>query len=157
MKSKRTPAKHLKNYKTQADKKLDTALKSSFLGVLFTAGISLALLFASTAAALMTDDPTSLVDFIGYASIFVSAFFGGFVCSKLDKTSPYLVGILTGAGFVIISILFSLVLPHSLASGMKILPRIGLHVLSFALFPIGTFIGVKSSKPKHKNKNHKRR
>ena len=156
MQNKRTAANHHKKSATRMESKVDTALKSSFLGILFTAGVSLALLFASTAAALMTYDPTAFVDFIGYASIFIASFFGGFICSKLDKNSPYLVGILTGVGFVILSMLLSFALPHSLASGMKILTRLGIHALSFVLFPIGTLIGVKSSKPKRKS-NHKKR
>ena len=78
MKKQRIPLKrHAKNSATM-ESKLDTALKSSFLGILFTAGVSLALLFASTAAALMTDDPTALAPPIGYVSAFLSAFFGGF-------------------------------------------------------------------------------
>lgn len=155
MKNKRIPIKHNKKSAAKMEATLDTAIKSSFWGILITAGISLALLFASTAAALMTDDPTSFVDPIGYVSIFVSSFLGGFICSKLDKRSPYLVALICGAGFVILSMLFSFALPHSLASGMKILPRLGLHTLSFVLFPIGTLVGIKSSKPQRKIKKRR--
>ena len=155
MKNKRMPTRHNKKSHTKIEGTLDAALKSSFLGILFSAGISLALLFACTAAALMTDDPTAFVDPLGYGILFVSSFLGGFICSKLDKHSPYLVSILCGAGFVILSMLFSLALPHSLASGTKILTRLCLHALSFALFPVGTIFAVKSSKPKRKIKKRR--
>lgn len=155
MQNKRIPVKHHKKRISKTEGKLDASLKSSFLGLLITAGISLALLFASTAAALMTDDPLAFIDLAGYGSVFISAFFGGFACSKINKHSPYLVSILSGAGFVITSMLFSLALPHSLASGMKILVRLGLHTLSFALFPIGALIGVKASKQKRKSQKRR--
>ena len=156
MKNKRTVIHHSKKSPAKMKGTLDTALKSSFLGILISAGIGLALLFASTAAALMTDDPTAFVEPIGYVSIFVTSFLGGFLCSKLDKRSPYLVSILCGAEFVILSMLFSFTLPHSLASGMNIWTRLALHAISFALFPVGTLVTVKASKPK-RNKVRKRR
>lgn len=150
MKNTRYSHKPSKKNLTKKDEALKKALKSSFLGILITSGISLALLFASTAAALMTDDPTAFIEPTGYVSALVTAFLGGFICSKIDKQSPYLVGIISGAGFVIISVLLSFTLPHSLASGMNIWLRLCLHAITFILFPIGTLIGIKSSKPKHK-------
>lgn len=156
MKKQRIPLKHhhMKGSAT-VESKVDTALKSSFIGILLTAGVSLAMLFASTAAALMTDDPTSLVAPIGYVSKFSSAFLGGFICSKLDKRSPYLTSTITGLGFVLLSMLFSFAISHTLASGMSIGIRLCLHILSFILFPIGTFIGVKASKPQRKKKRRR--
>lgn len=155
MKNKRTPVKHHKKSTHGSDATINTALKSSFLGLLITAGISLALLFASTAAALMTDDPTALVTPIGYVSAFISAFFGGFACSKLNKKAPYLVAILCGAGFVILSMLISFALPHTLNSGMNIWLRLCLHALSFVMFPLGALISIKASKPKRKSKKRR--
>lgn len=155
MKNKRTVIHHSKKSPAKMEGTLDTALKSSFLGILISAGIGLALLFASTAAALMTDDPTEFVEPIGYVSIFVTSFLGGFVCSKLDKRSPYLISILSGAGFVIFSMLCSIALPHTLASGMNICIRLCLHALSFLLFPLGALVSIKANKPnrsKHKKK-----
>ena len=156
MKNKRFAIKHKPKSSAKVEGAIDTALKSSFLGILISAGVGLALLFASTAAALMTDDPTAFVDPVGYVSLFVTSFLGGFICSKLNKCAPYLVSILCGAEFVILSMLFSLALPHSLASGMNIWTRLALHALSLILFPLGTLVSVKSSKPK-RNKARKRR
>ena len=155
MKKQRIPLKHRKKNSTTPQSKLDTALKSSFLGILFTAGVSLALLFASTAVALITDDPTTLASPIGYVSAFLSAFLGGFICSKIDKRSPYLVSALTGCAFVLLSMLFSFAIPHTLDSGMKIGLRLCLHALSFLLFPLGTIVGVKASKPQRKAKKRR--
>ena len=157
MKNKRLHVQSNKKSSAAMEGKIDTALKSSFLGILFTAGVSLAMLFASTAAALMTDDPLSLVEPIGYVSAFTSAFFGGFICSKIDKRAPYMTSAIVGGAFVLLSMLFSLALPHSLASGMKIWLRLLLHALSFVLFPIGTLAGIKASKSKRKIKPRKRR
>ena len=155
MKNQRIPLKrHVKNSATM-ESKLDTALKSSFLGILFTAGVSLALLFASTAAALMTDDPTAFASPIGYVSAFISAFLGGFICSKIDKRAPYLVSAITGCAFVLLSMLFSFAIPHTHASGMPLSLRLCLHGLTFLLFPIGTLVGVKASKPQRKIKKRR--
>ena len=155
MKSRRTLVKHHKNNSSKTETKVDTALKSSFLGILFTAGVSLALLFASTAAALMTDDPISLVEPIGYVAKFIAAFLGGFICSKIDKRTPYMTCAIVGCTFILLSMLFSLALPHSLASGMKIGVRLVLHALSFVMFPVGALVGVKASKPKRKIKKRR--
>lgn len=157
MKNKKLANKSNKKSTSKTESKVDAALKSSFLGILFTAGVSLAILFASTAAALMTDDPISLVEPIGYVSAFASALLGGFICSKIDKRSPYLVSAICGAGFVLLSMLFALALPHTLDSGMKIWTRLLLHTLSFVLFPAGALVGVKASKSKRKSKPRKRR
>ena len=155
MKNKRILVKHHKKTNAHVENKPDMALKSSFLGILFTAGISLALLFASTAAALMTDDPTSLASPIGYVSKFLSAFLGGFICSKIDKRSPYLTSAFTGGSFVLLSMLFSFAFSHTFASGMNIWAKLGLHALSFALFPVGTIAGIKSGKSQHKKKRRR--
>lgn len=155
MKSKRISAKLHQKSNSHVESKLDTALKSSFLSILITAGVSLALLFASTAAALMTDDPTAFISPIGYVVKFISAFLGGFICSKLDRRSPYLTSALTGCAYVLLSMLFSFTLSHTLASGMNIWTRLALHVLSFALFPVGTIVGVKSEKSQHKKKRRR--
>ncbi len=155
MKNKRMTIKHHKKSNAHIESKLDVALKSSFLSILFTAGVSLALLFASTAAALMTYDPTAFATPVGYISKFMSAFLGGFICSKIDKRSPYLTSALTGCAFVLLSILFSFALSHTLASGMNMWTRLAIHTLSFALFPVGTIVGVKSAKPKRKTKRRR--
>ena len=152
MQKKRLSAKHNKNTPSQSGAALNTALKSSFLGILITVGSSLAMLLATTAAALMTDDPTAFVNVAGFASLFVSSFIGGFVCPKLNKQAPYLVSLLCGAGFVALIMLSSLALPHSLDSGMHPLTRLCLYALVFALFPAGTIVAIKSSRPKQKRK-----
>jgi putative membrane protein (TIGR04086 family) len=131
---------------------IDKTFKSSFLGILITVGIGFIIMFASTAAALLTDDPTSFISPIGYISVFITSFLGGFVCSKINKHSPYIVAIICGADFVILSMLFSFALPHSFASGMNIQTRLLLHTLSFILFPVGAFAGTKASKPQRKRR-----
>ena len=156
MKNKRIYLKHHKNCNSKVESKIDIALKSSFLSILFTAGVSLAILFASTAAALMTDDPTTFASPIGYISTYISSFLGGLICSKTNKDAPYLTSAFTGCAFVLLSMLFSFALPHTLASGMNIGARLGLHTLSFLMFPLGTLAGVKSSKSRHKSKKRKR-
>ncbi len=152
MQKKRLPTKHNKKSPSQSGAAINTALKSSFLGLLITVGSSLAMLFATTAAALMTDDPTAFVDVAGFASLFISSFIGGFICPKLNKQAPYLVSFLCGAGFVALIMLSSLAMPHSLDSGMNIWTRLCLYALSFALFPVGTIVAIKSSRPKRKSK-----
>ncbi|MBQ9978886.1 MAG: TIGR04086 family membrane protein [Clostridia bacterium] len=132
-----------------------TVLKSFLYGILSTAVIGLALLLAGTAAAYLTPDPTAFVEPLGIVTLFITAFFGGFAASKTNKRAPYLNAILVGAGFTFLSVLVALALPHTLASGTELLPRILLRALSLATFPLGALVGIKASKPK-KRKRRKR-
>lgn len=147
MKNQRTVHKSVRKSTIKRDTPMDRTLKSSFIGILATVGIGLALMFASTAAALLTDDPTAFVNPIGYVTIFITSFLGGFICSKVGKHSPYLVAILCGADFIILSMLSSLMLPNSFASNINFNVRLIIYVISFLLFPLGALAGIKASKP----------
>lgn len=142
---------------SRADTTLDKTIKSIGVCLLITLGICLALLLIGTLIAYTTGDPTAFVDPIGYVSLFLGSFFGGFVCSKLSKHSPYITSAACGALFVLISMLFSFALPHSLASGMKIFTRLALHALSLITFPIGALVGVKSAENAPRKKKKKRK
>ena len=135
----------------------DKTMKNIGICLLITVGICLALLLIGTLIAYTTGDPTAFVDPIGYVSLFLGSFFGGFVCSKLSKHSPYITSAACGALFVLISMLFSFALPHSLASGMKIFTRLALHALSLITFPIGALVGVKSAENAPRKKKKKRK
>ena len=134
-----------------------TVLKSFLYGILSTAAIGLALLLAGTAAAYLTPDPTAFVEPLGFVTLFITAFFGGFAASKINKRAPYLNAILVGAGFTLLSVLVAFALPHTLASGTELLPRILLRALSLATFPLGALVGIKASKPKKRKLRRKRR
>ena len=154
MKNKKT--KHSRAKLTSQNNKttLDKLFSSSIIGLAITVGISLTVLLLGTAIAISLPDPLALVDPTGYVSLFLSAFFGGFACSKLNKRSPYIASVLCGCGFVLLSMLVSMCIPHTLASGMDIPTRLALHSLSLAAFPIGAFAGIKGGK---KSKPKKRR
>lgn len=149
--------KKIKRTSHKSQSALDNALKSTLFSLAVTIAISLAMLLLCTGIALATPDPTALVEPIGYVTPFVTAFLGGFACSKLNKSAPYPSSLLTGAGFVLLSMFLSFALPHSLASGLNIFSRLALHALSFLLFPLGTLIGVKASRTSHTLKRKKRR
>ena len=131
---------------------LDKTLHSALYSLLIAIGVSLGLLLIGSAVALQTSDPTALVDPIGYVSLFITAFLGGFAASKLNKHSPYLASILCGGAFILLSMLFSLALPHTLDSGMNVWSRLFLHALTLFTFPVGTFAGIKGSKPQRKKR-----
>ena len=155
MKNQRTVHKSVRKNTLKKDSAIDKTLKSSFLGILVTVGVGFALMFASTAAALLTDDPTAFVTPIGCVLPFVCAILGGFICSKLNKSSPYLVSLLCGGGVVLLSLVASFLLPHSLSTGTNIGTRLLLNALTLAAFPLGTLISIKASnsnKPKHKKR-----
>jgi putative membrane protein (TIGR04086 family) len=155
MKNQRTVHKSVKKNSIKRDTPMDKTLKSSFIGILATVGVGLALMFASTAAALLTDDPTAFIVPIGYVLPFVCAFLGGFVCSKLNKSSPYLVSLICGSAIVLITLVASFLVPPSLSAESNIGTRLILNALTLATFPIGTLIGIKSSngnKTKHKRR-----
>ena len=150
---KTTRANKKRHHSTQkAETSLDKTLRSALYSLLIALGVAIALLLISTAIALQTPDPTALVDPIGYVSLFITAFFGGFATSKLNKHSPYLASILCGGAFVLLSMLFSLTLPHTLDSGMNIWTRLLIHALTLFTFPVGTFVGIKGAKPKKRKR-----
>ena len=152
MKSKKTNRKSHSLTNPSNQSTLDKLINSSLLALAITIGISIALLLISTAIALSLPDPLSLIDPIGYVSLFISAFFGGFAASKLNKRSPYITSAICGLAFVIFSMLISVAIPHSLSSGMDLWTRLALHVLSLVTFPIGALAGIKGSKPQIKKK-----
>lgn len=150
MKSKKTNHNH--KSAPSHETTLDRTLKASFWGLLITVGISLALMLSGTGIAFMTDDPTAFVDPIGYVALFTSAFFGGFACCKLNRSSSYLTSALTGAYFVILSMLLSFAIPHEFSSKMDIFLRLGLHMLTFVTFLVGCFASQKAGEPKKRKK-----
>ena len=145
----------MKNKKTNAQSSFYSIFRPILISILSTAAISVALLLAGTAAAYLTPDPTAFVEPLGFVTLFITAFFGGFAASKINKRAPYLNAILTGASFTLISTLLALALPHTLASGTELLPRILIRALSLATFPLGALVGIKASKPR-KRKHRKR-
>ena len=136
---------------------IDKLISSTIIGLSITIGISLAILLLSTAIAISLPDPLALIDPIGYTSIFVASFLGGFACSKINKRSPYLTSIVCGSAFVVFSMLISFAIPHTLSSGMNIWTRLGLHTLSLIMFPFGSLIELKSSRKTYSKKKKKRK
>ena len=155
MKNKKTKHSRAKLTSQNNQTTLDKLFSSSIIGLAITVGISLTVLLLGTAIAISLPDSLALVDPIGYVSLFISAFFGGFSCSKLNKRSPYIASMLCGCGFVLLSMLVSICIPHTLASGMDILTRLVLHTLSLAAFPIGALAGIKGSKNTLRKKRRK--
>lgn len=148
MKNQKRHQRNIKRNESASDK----ILKSSVLSLAITAAIGLTVLLLGAAIAYNTEDATALIEPIGYTAIFVTSFFGGFVSSKLCKTEPIAVSLVTGACFVLFSMLLSLALPHHLSSGMTLGYRAVLHLLSLALFPVGAVLGVKASHPKKRKR-----
>ena len=154
MKTKKINRKHI-TPNSRSENSTDALLKASLISLFVTALISLLLMLVATGIAISLSDPLSLVEPIGYVSLYLSAFFGGFAASKINKHSPYLTSTFCGIGFVILTMIISFAIPHSLASGMNIPTRLCLHALSLATFPIGALAGVKGSKksrPKRKKR-----
>ena len=152
MKAKKRNHIHKAFLSDSSNSPLEQIMKSAGFGLLITIAISLALLFSGTAIALTTSDPTILIKPIGYVTLFVSAFLGGFACSKINTRSPYLTAMICGIGFVIVSMLFSFAIPHSLASGMDIMSRLLIHLSSIVSFVIGSFVSIKANKPNKKSR-----
>lgn len=142
----------LKRPSPNNESSLEQAAKFSLAGLAITVAISAALLLLGTAIAISTVDPLSLIAPIGYVSTFISAILGGFACAKLNKRSPYACAALCGGEFVLLSMLLSFALPHTLASGMTVWTRLAIHVASLVAFPLGALLGVKASKPKRKKR-----
>lgn len=136
---------------------LDRTFRTSLLALIITVCISALLVFASAFVVSLTDDPLIFIEPVGYVALYLASFFGGFASSKLNKASPYLTSLLCGAGFVLLSMLLSLCLPHTLASGLTILYRLLLHLLSMLCFPVGALAGIKAAKSPSKHKKFQKR
>ncbi len=156
MKSKKIKHKAAVRGNSANDSMLDTSLKKSFWGFLITIAISLALLLCGTAAAFTTDDPTAFAEPIGYVSLLISAFFGGFICAKLNTASPYLTSLFTGIIFLLTLIICALALPHTLSSDIESAYRFILYGAALALFPIGALAGTKSRRSRKPTKKRRR-
>ena len=148
--------KNKKSHKTRnPDGTLYAVSQSVLYSIIATVAISLSLLLLGTGAAYLTPDPTAFVTPLGYVTLFMAAFFGGFAASKINKRAPYLTSILTGVGFILLSAVSSLALPHTLSSGTELAVSILLRTLTLLTFPLGALVGIKASKPQ-KRKRRKR-
>ena len=136
---------------------LDRTLRSALVALVITACISALLVFVGAFVVSLTDDPLIFIEPVGYVTLYLASFFGGFASSKLNKSSAFLTSLLCGAGFVLISMLLSLCLPHTLASGLTVLHRLLLHLLSLACFPVGALAGIKAAKSPSKHKKYQKR
>ena len=151
---------NMKNHPThkkirKTDKSQTFNMQSSALGLLITLIIAIALLLLGSLVAYYSNDPSAFIEPIGYVTPFISAILGGFACSKLNKRDPIPCSALCGGYFVLLSMLASCALPHSLSSSMSIWIRLLIHTLILICFPIGAIMGIKSNN-KHK-KIHKRK
>ena len=155
MKNKKT--KRRSEAPSSAANTLDRTMKDIGISLLITIGICIALLFVGTAIVYATNDPSAFVDPVGYVSLFVGCFFGGFASGKIGRRSPYMTSAVCGTLFVLISMLLSFTLPHSLASGMNLWTRLGIHALSFLTFPIGALSAIKASAPSRNSKRKRKR
>lgn len=149
-------SKTYRKIKNSSEAPIDKTLKVCALGVVITFCIGFFVLLLGTAIAYSMPDATALVNPIGYTSIFITSLLGGFAISKLEGRAPFLASIITGICFVILSMLLSFALPHAYASGLDVIYRLILHAISLALFPVGTFLGIKARRPLRKNKKYKR-
>ena len=136
---------------------LSKTARFAAIGLLITLSVAAALMLAGAAISMRTPDPAALADPIGYVSLFISAFLGGFACPKLNRGSAYPSSLLCGTLFVLLSMLFSAALPHSLSSGEAIPVKLALHAASLLTFPLGTFVGIKASAGKRRTPHRRKK
>lgn len=156
MKSKRNKHNTAVSGAVNKEKSFTNDLKASFLGLLITLCIALALLLIGTAVAFYTGDPLSFVDPIGYTSLFLSAFLGGYICSKLNRASPYLTSLLTAVLFIFTLMICAFALPHTLDSGIELAHRSMLYAAAFLMFPVGALVSTRAQRPSRQAKRKHR-
>lgn len=134
------------------DSTLIKTLKASLLGLLITLAVSFLLLLIGTAVAYSTADPGSLIAPVSYVALYMSAFFGGFACAKLNRRAPYLTSGLASGAFVLIGLLLSAIMSDSLSSLDSVWIGLVLRLAVILIFFVGTLLGLKRVNTPHKNR-----
>ena len=134
---------------------LASVLKNSMYALLAMLLSGLVLISISTAIAYANPNPDSLVFPLSLASLLISMFIGGFVCSKRTCESPLLCGIVCGGIITLFTILIALCLRNAASSGYTLGFAFLLHGIAMLFAILGAFAG--NIKKKYKPRKRKYR
>ncbi len=153
----RTAVRRQKSKQGEESSVLISIIKSSLLSLVITFVISFVLLLLGTAVAYTNPDPAALVTPVSLVSLYLSAFFGGFVCRKLNKQSAPIAVMLTSALFVLLGLVISLCLPSSpVDPGVNSWLSLVLRLAVIGMFFVGSALAKGSNKSKKKHKRNKK-
>lgn len=128
---------------------LQNALFGSFVGLL----CALILLLAGAAIAIKSDDPDAVISPISLFALYASAFFGGFLALRKNRSSALLCGSLCGVFLLIFFLVLSFFLrgytDSHFSSAIAWLLRIAMLPVSAA----GGFLGMSQKRKKSKRRH----
>lgn len=108
---------------------LGSMMKCALCALPVTAIVGLLLLFATTALLLMTKDPNRYHTVVGFISIYVTAFLGGMIATRLyGRRSPLFCGLTEALLLILLTGVVALFLPdalkNDLSGGIAVLTRV---------------------------------
>ena len=131
---------------------LSKTMKGVLMALPITMAVSLLLLLLSAALLLTTKDPDRYHTVAALAALYITAFLGGLIATRLcHRRSPLLCGLCEAVLLILLFTLLSLCLPdewrHTRSGGFALLTRVLLLPASM----IGAFAGAKRKKTKHRH------
>lgn len=125
-------------------------IRSVLLSLFITALVLLLLLLLSSAVALRSEDPSSLIPPLGNGCALLSAFLCGFLAAKLRGRQGLLVGAAAGLGYLV---LFLIGLATQLGDGgLNMGMLLFSYLIFFALSVLGGVLGSIKRERKHRHK-----
>ena len=118
-----------------------TVLKNSAIGLACAMLSGILLVSASCAVAYANPDPGALMLPLALASLMISMFVGGFVCSKMTKDAPLFCGVICGGIITFGMMLISLCFTKTPSSGYGFLMSAALHAFAIVFCVLGAFAG----------------
>lgn len=121
-----------------APRNMFKSVAQSFLIVLIVLVVSAVLV---SAALYTSADPNRYIAPASLSLFYIASLLGGFLAVKRYKSSPLLCGLLFAAMMLVITLVASLFLPHSLSAYRPFPLEIGLRGIAVALSVAGALIG----------------
>ena len=130
------------------------ALAKSVLTALpITAALGLLLLFLATALLLLTKDPDRYHTVAALVVLYVTAFCGGAIATRLHHRRSFLLcGLLEGVLLVLLLALIALFLPDAWKHGDTGARALGLRAAVILIAPIGAFLATRQKKQKRRHR-----
>lgn len=118
-----------------------TVLKNSAIGLIVTLLSGIVLISVACAIAYANPDPESITLPLALASLMISMFAGGFVCSRLTRSSPLFCGIVCGSMITLCTMLLALCLVGAPSMQYGFWLSAALHAFAIGFCSLGALTG----------------
>ena len=123
-------------------------LSSSLRGLAVALLIGLILLLIASVAIYSTADPNRYVSPASLSVLLISALFGGFFATRINRGSALLCGVLCAAMLLSVLFVLSLLMSPTLSADRSIAADVGIRGMAVGVSVLGAFIGAKEKKKK---------